>query len=332
MLTPFRGYLPAPPGPASVVDAASFARGIRDEAARYQSDHVLELAVTEGRLVRAETAVHYRYTISDDEGIVMSGIVGAAPVADLLPHEGTVPTPPHPAPIIEIRPVLAITDDALPPSTELGRGVCVLDGEGMEHVVAPVSLEGDMPAGPYVLADGHHRRRAAIQTRGRECSVLALVARAGGERLTTGTFHRRFTTAGPLPAGAGDRFDIEPMYGPRPVPGALVWVDGASGRAFKLTPRQDALDSMAPAHRDSAAAIAAALLYPLVGVTDDDAVHARTPEIALVDLMPGERTLLLPPIDIIAVLAAGRAGTPLPPKSSRFRPKPLRGLVLRSAP
>ena len=138
-----------------------------------------------------------------------------------------------------------------------------------------------------------------------------------------------FPEAGHLPLGASDVFDVEPMPSPEPVPGALVWVDGASGRSFVLTPSRDALGGVREPLRASPAAVAQALLYPLIGLQEHEAVHAGTVEEALADVPPSGGALLLPPVEIAGVIAAARSGTLLPPKASRFRPKPLRGMVLR---
>ena len=332
MLTPFRGYLPTRPPPATAAAAASLARGMRDEAGRYQPGEILDRAVADGRLTRAESPCLYRYTITGADGVLVTGIVGAAAASELVPHEATVRGAPYkPAPSLEIRPVLAIAEEPLPEMRDLVPAIAVLDGEGREHAAAPVAIDGALPPGPYVVADGHHRRRAAMHSQGPGCLVLTLLVGSSGAGLSAGTFHRRFTAAGPLPASVGARFDVESITEPVAVEGALVWVDAASGRAFRLTPLPEALEALLPEHRDSATAVASALLYPLIGVTEEDAVYAETTEAALAGLLPGERALLLPAITISTVLAAARSGWLLPAKSSRFRPKPLRGIVMRQA-
>jgi len=47
-------------------------------------------------------------------------------------------------------------------------------------------------------------------------------------------------------------------------------------------------------------------------------------------LKGGDAAILLPRVPIPAVFAAASAGTMLPPKGSRFHPKPVRGLVVRA--
>jgi hypothetical protein len=305
---------------------------VRDEAGRYQPAEILDRAVADGRLIRAESPCFYRYTITGADGAVVTGMVGAAAASELVPHEATVHGAPNkPPPPLEIRPVLAIAEEPLPRMRDLGPAIAIHDAQGRVHAAVPVAIDGPLPPGPYVIADGHHRRRAAMHSRGPESSLLTLLVGSSGAGLSAGTFHRRFTAAGPLPANVAARFDVVPVTQPEAVSGALVWVDGASGRAFVLTPLPEALEALLPEHRGSATAVASALLYPLIGVTEEDAVYADTTEAALVGLQPGERALLLPAIAISTVLAAARSGSLLPAKSSRFRPKPLRGVVMRQA-
>ena len=144
-------------------------------------------------------------------------------------------------------------------------------------------------------------------------------------------FHRVFGEAGALPRSAGDVFEIEPVPAPTVTDGALVWVAGQSGEVFELRARTDALMTVPEDLRGSPAAVAEALLYPLLGVHENDALHSASWELA-VEGVPGRGgALLLPDIEVGAVLSAARAGRLLPPKASRFHPKPLRGLVLRDA-
>lgn len=309
----------------------TFARGIRDEARRYQPDLVLDRLVASGDLRRSEGPRLFRYTISDDSGLRVEGVLGAAPAGELLPHEQTTMRPSSPSPGVEIRPILAICREPIKPPSEAGPGLVVVDAEGMRHEVAPLESGATAPAGPYVVADGHHRRRAALETWGEDSLILTLLVGSSGAGLDSGGYHRRFSRADALPPAAAERFDISVVDELAPVPGSLVWVDGASGSALLLTPRPDALAGMPPEHRRSEAAVATALLYPLIGVSDQDAIHVGSPAAATAGLGSGEGAVLLPTIDVATVLAAALAGTPLPPKSSRFRPKPLRGVVLRVA-
>ena len=80
------------------------------------------------------------------------------------------------------------------------------------------------------------------------------------------------------------------------------------------------------------ASVAQHLLYPALGLDDSDAAHYSTTAGARHALTAGDGALLLPRVAVADIVAAARTGVLLPPKGSRFRPKPLRGLVLRDQP
>ena len=82
--------------------------------------------------------------------------------------------------------------------------------------------------------------------------------------------------------------------------------------------------------RPIGAAVAARLLYPLIGITQDRIEHFSTAAGVSHALKGGDAAILLPRVPIPAVFAAASAGTMLPPKGSRFHPKPVRGLVVRA--
>jgi len=330
MLSLFPGYLPAGRGPFTSEDTTALSRQIRDDAGRYQPGSVLERAVEEGLLEPSGEPSLFRYEI-DRAGETITGLVGVCRAADLVPHEGTIAhVPDEPAPVVEIRPILALVEQALPFLEASGPGVVAIEPDGTRHSVVPVERRTPLDLGAPVVADGHHRRRAAMATRGADAAVLTLVVGDAGASLEAGTFHRVFPHAGALPLGASDLFDVESLPAPVPRPGSLVWLDGRSGRAFVLTPTADALATMHGPLRASPAAVAQALLYPLIGLQEHEAEHAGTLEEAVETLPPEGGVLLLPPVDIGAVITAARSGTLLPPKASRFRPKPLRGMVLRA--
>jgi len=329
MLSPFLGYLPAGRDPLTSEEITARSRRIRDDAGRYQPGQALDEAVADGDLVAPGRASLFRYEITRESLPTITGLVGVARAADLVPHEGTVAAAPdEPAPSVEIRPILALLEGSLPTAPPLGDPVTAVDEEGAVHTLVPVDL-GDLTVDAPVVADGHHRRRAALSTRGADATVLTLVVGDGGAGLEAGTFHRVFPNAGPLPLAASEVFEVEALPSPAAVPGALVWIDGASGRVFLMTPTPEAIAGVREAHRGSPAAVAQALLYPLLGLHEHEAVHAGTVDEAVADVPSSGGVLLLPPVEIAAVIRAARAGNLLPPKASRFRPKPLRGMVLR---
>ena len=314
----------------SAADAAEYSRRIRDAAGRYQSDEVLQRAVADGVVAPPQGRFLYRYEIRRNGAPTVVGIVGVAAAAHLIPHEDTIEhAPDHPAPGIEIRPILAIVEDPLPAFEAVGDTVTAIAEDGARHELAAVDPGASIPFDDAVIADGHHRRRAVIATRGADATVLTMVVGGGGAGLEAGTFHRVFSRVSPLPAAAGEVFEIEPMASPAVVPGALVWVDGASGRTFSLRPLPSAAATVDAALRGSPAALAEALFYPLVGVSERDATHVGTWESPKENIPSAGGALLLPDVPVESVIAAARAGRVLPPKASRFRPKPLRGMVLR---
>ena len=329
MLSPFPGFLPAGRGPFTSEETTARSRRIRDDAGRYQPDQVLEEAVRQELLQPASPPALFRYDFEHAD-VAISGLIGVCRAADLVPHEGTVSSAPDtPAPVVEIRPILALIEGPLPAANPVADAVEAIAPDGTRHSVVAVDLEGQ-DLGLPVVADGHHRRRAAMATRGPDATVLTLVVGDGGAGLDAGTFHRVFPSARSLPLRASDVFEVEPIPSAEPVAGSLVWLEGTSRRSFRLTPTTEALATVRAPLRASPAAVAQALLYPLLGLQEHEAVHFAEASEAVASAPRDGGSLLLPPVEIDAVIAAARAGTLLPPKASRFRPKPLRGLVLRS--
>ncbi len=69
-----------------------------------------------------------------------------------------------------------------------------------------------------------------------------------------------------------------------------------------------------------------------LGLAEEDATYVDDIRVALQRVDSGSTAILLPRSDVGAVVKAARVGLPLPPKSTRFRPKPIRGLMLRNVP
>lgn len=330
MLFAFPGLVFDSRGPSTSADAAARSRRLRDAVGRYHSS-VSPQALAESGYLSAPGACLFHYRIEYPGGRVVTGIVGEAPVADLLPHEETHRRDVIPAPPVEIRPLLAVSTTALPELPPLGEPVSVTEGP-RRHSVTPVAGPGSgLDLGPLVLADGHHRSRAVARTFGAGARTMTLVVGDAGKGLEVGSFHRRFAEAAPLPTGASSRFEVEPTTRRRPSPGLLVWAQGSRDR-YLLRPREDALSGLAGPRRRSAAAVAAALLYPLVGVSEAGARYLATADAALSGLGAGEGATLLPPSSMDTVLGAALEGSLLPPKATRFGPKPIRGLVVRLVP
>ncbi len=294
--------------------------------ARYQSiDRMPELAP-----FRSNGPSLYHYTIDGSAGQVISGLVGLVQLASLLPHEETIRSAEDKeAPDLEIRPILAITRHSLPVLRATGPVSSVRYGKQV-HRVEPVGRSGPIELGTLVVADGHHRRRSAMRSYGPDATAMTLVVGDGGRGLRADAFQRRLIAAGPLPKSVSKSFDVSEVDHPTPRVGGIVWYEGR-GAALLLHPLPEALETIPPTLRPIGSAVAARLLYPLIGMTQERVVHYSTPSGALGSLEPGDAALLLPRVGVDAVFNAAEAGTLLPPKGSRFSPKPVRGIVVRAA-
>lgn len=298
---------------------------LRDAAARYQSTP----PIPEMGFFRFTGPSLYRYTIGGAAGPITSGLVGLVGLDSLLPHEETIrDAEDKAAPDLEIRPLLAITRRPLPVLPAVGRASTVRYGS-LVHRLVPVRHPGPIDLGALVLADGHHRRRSAIRERGPGADAMTLVVGDGGRGLRAEAFQRRLIGAGPLPRTAREVFEVTEISRPAPRVDGIVWV-GPRGSPLLLKPRPEALASVPPALRTIGSAVAVRLLYPLIGMTQDRVEHFSTPAGVRASIGSGDAALLLPRVRIDAVFAAAEAGTLLPPKGSRFRPKPVRGLVVRA--
>lgn len=322
MLTPFRGLTPSPERPDALDDVEAGARRLRDEAGRYQAETVIEQAVQGGGWVWSDAPSMYRYVI-EAGGRRVVGLVGEAALADLIPHEGTISADPgKPRPALEVRPLLLLTEEALPEVDDIGPIAAFEFPDGAAHSVTPVDCAG-VGGAPFVIADGHHRHRSALRA-GDDPRILSMLVGESGAGLEGGAFHRVFSWAPPLP-GEIPGFDVEATE-PAPRRDAVVWCspDGAAA----LVPRPAAVTHLHPAARSSMPLVARDLLYPRLGLSEADAGYADGATEAL-EAMGTGAVALMPPADVPAVLRAARAGLLMPPKATRFRPKPARGMVMR---
>jgi hypothetical protein len=330
MLHPFNGHLLGGPMPVTSALAATRSRRVREAARRYQPAEILRQAVASGLYTAASRPRLYGYRIVTPSRAVIQGIVGEVPVSDLLSHEETRGSLVEPAPAVEIRPILVVTEGATPDLAESGAPTVVTEGH-RRHIVTPLAVAPPQFEGErLVIADGHHRVRAATQTWGPRGRIMALVVGNSGEGLSVGTFHRRFEGVGELPDEVSGVFEVKPTDGCHPVDGALVWVQG-SGDRFLLRPLPEALEAVPEPLRGSGAAVAASALYPLLDVDESHARYAATVDEAVSGMGRGDSALLLPSVPMATVLAAAVSGDPFPPKGTRFSPKPVRGAVLRVA-
>jgi hypothetical protein len=325
MLAPFAAHLPATPDPMSRDEAAAASRALRHAVARYQSAEDLPELLP----YRDAGPAIYRYEVTSARGPVVSGLVGLVRVATLLPHEQTIrEDEDREAVDLEIRPLLALTRATLPHLPESGATAVVSYGP-LQHRVVPVQHRGDIDLGTLVLADGHHRRRSAMRHFGDGAVAMTMVVGDSGRGLNAAAFQRRLIGAGRLPHSAGEVFDIEEIPRSTPRVGGIVWLEPKRPPRL-LRPRPELLATVPATLRPIGAAVAAHLLYPLLGVTQQQIEHFSTAGAVVHALEAGDAGILLPRVPIPAVFAAAAAGTLLPPKGSRFYPKPVRGLVVRA--
>lgn len=325
MFTPFAALLPATPEAMERDEAAAASRALRHAVARYQSPHDLPELIP----YRREGPAWYHYSVVSPRGTLVTGLVGLAEVGPLLPHEETIPeAEDREAVDLEIRPLLALTRRTLPAGRPVGPAAAVTFGTSL-HRAVPVEIPEPFDLGTLVLADGHHRRRSALRHQGPRATAMTMVVGDSGRGLQADAFQRRLAGVGRLPAAAAGTFHIEevPRFTPRS--GGIVWLE-EDGRPLLLRPRPEALAAVPAPLRPIGAAVAARLLYPLIEVTQDRIEHFATAAAVRRALGPGDAGMLLPRVPIAAVFAAAAAGMLLPPKGSRFHPKPVRGIVLRA--
>ncbi len=134
------------------------------------------------------------------------------------------------------------------------------------------------------------------------------------------------------PARLADTFDL--ADGP-PVPpshpGVVVLVPGRSHPhgPLQLRARREKLATLPEPWREASPAVARELLYPLLGVGEEDARYSSDADAALAGLHPEGAAALMSPVSEHAIRAATEAGLRFPQKSTFFMPKPRSGLVIR---
>lgn len=193
---------------------------------------------------------------------------------------------------------------------------------------------------PVAIADGHHRFATALryreERRAREGpgpwdAIMAYLAPVETGGLSIGPIHRLFPSLRVEPARLAERFQVAPLeeaQSPRD-PGSLVVVEG-EGRAWRLTPLPEPLGSLPRPWRKASPAVARHLLYPLLGVGEEEATYLPETAQVLARLAPPAGAVLMAPVPREAVAAAIEEGIRFPQKSTFFHPKPRAGLVLRS--
>ncbi|MGA2836158.1 MAG: DUF1015 domain-containing protein [Acidimicrobiales bacterium] len=327
-------------------------RAAAERLARWTSD---------GLLVRDGTPAFYTYRMTDDDGSVTLGVLGALGLDDesaaaTLPHEETLPKARS-----DRLELLAATRVNLSPiwCLSLAHGLTellvtgteplatALDDDGVLHQVWAVEDPGTVTAigsavasAPVVVADGHHRLATASEYRrgaGRGTpgadGVLALVVELADGRFSVGPIHR-------LLSGLPDGLDLVDVF--------ASWFDVA--RAGDLTERTaaalgetSALALVMPSGcwmlhpKDGTAEAAGSDLYTsmvalaIAELPDHELAFANSWQeaVAAVRSEQVQAAVLLPPVRIDQIDSWARAGRRMPPKSTYFRPKPRTGMVFR---
>lgn len=222
-----------------------------------------------------------------------------------------------------------------PPRLDFVAGGCthrLYDVTDADHMAA-ISKVVDEHA--VAIADGHHRYLTALgylQDRGPGPwdRIMAMMSPAEGSGLTVGPYHRM------LPFVPDDLGSLESVFVVSPTdarvpdqPGDLIiaTVDAAT----RLSPLPGVLDHLPAPFREASAAVAREILYPLLGITEEDVDFVADATEAIQRTAAGhEAALLVAPVSEHAIAEAGDAGLRFPRKTTFFVPKPRAGLVIRS--
>jgi hypothetical protein len=311
MLSPFSPVVPLS-NTASYDELTRAAKSLRVDPAGYRPIAGIEYG-------RGPESL-YRWEMESEHGLDLVGLLGIVPLDALIPHESTTAAaltrPRHP---IQIRPVMALVDGALPDMEVIGPSRTFAGR--VRHTVTPVTADvrGLTSA---VIADGHHRTAAAIREGG-DPGIMALLVGTETATLTAGAFHRVFAHPAPISSALSDLAHVIEAPADALAAGRIAIVSGEWD--LGVVPAGPIGERYAgiPAgwvHHD---------LLPRLGLDESDAVYLDDVPSALAAARYGT-AILLPGSDVDAVVAAARSGLALPPKATRFRPKPLRGFMMRA--
>jgi hypothetical protein len=289
------------------------AKALRLDPARYQSVEGVEYDLTEPSL--------FSWEIRFEAGRHVQGLVGLFPLEQLIPHEGTTAAlQTRPRHSVQIRPVTALVEEPLPDLEPIGGSVHFHGNH--HHIVTPVDAASFTPQ-RALIADGHHRVAAAMRDGG-DTRIMTMVVSTDGIELDAGAFHRVFAAEVDLPES---------------IPGCEIVQEPTldsihAGRIAVVTRRGSigvtVVDRDIPGFLSGLpAGLASRFVLPSLGLDEGDATYADEIRHALTAVDEGGTAVILPHSEIPAIMQAVAAGVTLPPKSTRFRPKPIRGLLMR---
>ncbi len=237
-----------------------------------------------------------------------------------------------------------------------------LDPDGHRHLLfkvddpARIALYREATAGPAAIADGHHRYKVAGHfarehgaTPGTAASAkLAIVTSLSSPALTIDPIHRALGQAIDLDAIArtsgvegANRQTVESSSGTAFAQAVAAAGDMAIGLKVKGRPAEiwtldpeRAPASLSPGARHVAVVLLHEIVYPALGLAPAAAIDGTTtyrsdPDVLWGMVENGEAGtgIWLPPMTPAAFALAIEHGEMLPPKSTRFLPKVMSGLV-----
>jgi len=205
---------------------------------------------------------------------------------------------------------------------------------------------------PSAIADGHHRYKVAQRFAGETgapagtaaSAKLAVVTSLASPALTIDPIHRALKDPVDLGRAAGLVAERIPFAGSggkelaaavaaAPQPALGVWPAGGRPEIWRLDPAQ-APASLPEGGRDLPVLLLHEALFPALGLpaaasTDGTVIYRNDPQALYSTVEAGEAALgiWLPPMRPAAFAAAISHGDMLPPKSTRFLPKVMSGLV-----
>jgi uncharacterized protein (DUF1015 family) len=297
----------------------------------------------------------------------LCGLVELADARVVRPHEHTLDKPLADrlalleAMHVDLEPVFLLSEDggrldALLAEDLQGAQPLVRhrDADGHVHLLfriddpARIALYQEALDVPSAIADGHHRYKVAqrfAQAHGAKpgtaaAAKLAVVTSLDAPALTIDPIHRALKDPADLARLAGVPARTETFRGasgadfaaavaaaPQPALGA--WVHGREPEVWRLVP-----DSPSPGAPQLVVEIfqkrvLSALGLPPEAATDGTIVYRSNPEELWRQVASGElgTGFWLPPMQPAAFAAAIAGGDMLPPKSTRFLPKVMSGLV-----